>query len=171
MSPRTRLSAKPEEPAASTTPARHASDRQAQPPSQSGPFIRPPHRRAGTTYYVDNFDISAVNGVSLTLDIQQVGGDATADPGSPQNIFWLTNSRVNPPNYPMSEHGQDMRSNNACPAPFRLKRSDPMSRRNLTAKCYGFVIEGDTGKPVGGDSTVACFSNCGKYKFPIEPKL
>ena len=37
-------------------------------------------------------------------------------------------------------------------------------------KIYGFVIEGDTGKPVGGDSTVACFSNCGKYKFPIEPK-
>src|SRR4029077_13544467 len=65
----------------------------------------------GGTYYVDNFDISAVNGVSLTLDIQQVGGDAT-DPGSPQNIFWLTNSRVSPPNYPMSVHGQDMRSNN-----------------------------------------------------------
>ena len=47
----------------------------------------------GTTYYVDNFDISAVNGVSLTVDIQQVGG-SPADPGSPQNIFWLTNSRV-----------------------------------------------------------------------------
>lgn len=122
----------------------------------------------GTTYYVDNFDISAVNGVSLTVDIQQVGG-SPADPGSPQNIFWLTNSRVNPPNYPMSEHGQDMRSNNACPAPFRLKRSDLMSSGTY-GKIYGFVIEGDTGKPVGGDSTVACFSNCGKYKFPIEPK-
>ena len=41
----------------------------------------------GATYYKDNFDISAVNGVSLTMDIQAVGGDAS-DPGAPENIFW-----------------------------------------------------------------------------------
>jgi hypothetical protein len=122
----------------------------------------------GTTYFVDNFDISAVNGVSLTLDIQQLGGTAT-DPGAPQNIFWLANTVVTPANYPMSVHGGDMRANSSCPAQFRLKRSD-MTSSGTFGKIFGFVIEDDNGKPIGGDSTVACFSNCGRYKFPTEPQ-
>ena len=34
---------------------------------------------------------------------------------------------------------------------------------------FGYVIEEDNGEPEGGDGTVACFSNCGQYKFPLEP--
>lgn len=110
----------------------------------------------GATYYKDNFDISAVNGVSLTVDIQSVGGDAE-DPGDSNNPFWLAK------NDPLSVHGQDLRSDNRCPDAFRLKRSQ------LTSGIYGFVIVGNDGQPLGGDGTVACFSNCGKYKFPLEP--
>ena len=33
----------------------------------------------------------------------------------------------------------------------------------------GFVIMNDNQQPVGGDSTIACFSNCGQYEFPVTP--
>lgn len=131
-------------------------------------FYQPGKTTDGASYFFDNFDISAVNGASLTVDIEEVGGTAE-DPGAPQNIFWLTNSRVTPPNYPMSVHGDDIRANNNCPAAFRLKRSD-LTSNGPYSKNYGFVIVDDNGQPLGGDSTVGCFSNCGKYKFPVEPK-
>ncbi len=123
----------------------------------------------GGTYFKDNFDISAVNGASLTVDIQEVGG-SPEDPGAPQNVFWLTNSRVTPPNYPMSVHGDDLRADDRCPAPFRLKRAD-LTTNGTFGKIYGFVILDDNGQPQGGDGTIACFSNCGKYKFPTEPAM
>ncbi|WP_045227213.1 hypothetical protein [Methyloterricola oryzae] len=63
-------------------------------------------------------------------------------------------------------YGQDLRANSNCPDGFKLKRSDLTSEKY---KEYGFVIEGSDGKPLGGDATVGCFSNCGKYKFPVEP--
>ena len=113
----------------------------------------------GPPYHLDNFDISAVNGASLTVDIEAVGGDAQ-DPQDPRDIFWWNQ------NAPLSVHGEDLRADNRCPDPaFRLKRSD------LTSGVYGYVIVGDDGKPLGGDGTVSCFSNCGKYKFPLEPPM
>ncbi len=130
-------------------------------------FYQSSQSTTGGTYYKDNFDISAVNGASITVDIQEVGGSAE-DPGAPQNIFWLTNSRVTPPNSPMSVHGDDLRADDRCPAAFRLKRSE-LTTQGPYAKEYGFVILDDNGQPQGGDGTVACFSNCGKYKFPTEP--
>jgi hypothetical protein len=132
-------------------------------------FYQPSKSTTGATYYKDNFDISAVNGSSLTVDIQEVGG-STEDPGAPQNIFWLTNAQVTPPNYPMSVHGADPRADNLCPPAFRLKRSQ-LTTKGIFAKNYGFVILDNNGQPLGGDSTVACFSNCGKYKFPTEPAM
>ena len=52
-----------------------------------------------------------------------------------------------------------------------LKRSDLMDTPTARATgIYGFVIMGDDGKPDGGDSTIACFSNCGNYAFPTAPK-
>ena len=132
-------------------------------------FYQPSKSTAGATYYKDNFDISAVNGASLTVDIQEVGGTAE-DPGAPQNIFWLTNSRVTPPNSPMSIHGDDLRADDRCPAAFRLKRAD-MTTSGTFGKIFGFVILDDNGQPEGGNGTVACFSNCGKYKFPTEPAM
>jgi len=49
-------------------------------------FYQESKSTTGATYFKDNFDISAVNGASLTMDIQAVGGDAS-DPGAPENIF------------------------------------------------------------------------------------
>jgi hypothetical protein len=123
----------------------------------------------GSTYYKDNFDISAVNGVSLTMDIQAVGGDAS-DPGAPENIFWLTQPAGFPQNSPMSVHGDDLRADARCPAAFRLKRSQ-LTSTGTYGTVFGYVIENDNNEPEGEDRTVACFSNCGKYKFPLEPQL
>ena len=111
--------------------------------------------------FQDHFDISAVNGTNLNMDIQQVGGSAT-DPVNPNSAFWLAE------NYPLTKHGQDLR--NQCLASFALKRSDLMG--TPTGKGYpnlGFVIMNDNQQPVGGDSTIACFSNCGRYEFPVTP--
>jgi hypothetical protein len=130
-------------------------------------FYQSSQSTTGGTYYKDNFDISAVNGTSLTVDIQSVGGDAE-DPGAPQNIFWLTNSRVTPPNSPMAIYGDDLRADDQCPAGFRLRRSDLTTKGRYSSN-YGYVILDENGQPQGGDGTVACFSNCGRYKFPTEP--
>ncbi len=111
-------------------------------------------------YFKDSPDISVVDGVNLTMDIEPVGG-SSADPfDTPpvgHNPMWLAE------NYPLTEHGEDLRADERCIPSFRLKRSD------LTKAPYAFVIIGDDGLPVGGDSTVACFSNCGRYAFPLAP--
>src|SRR5262249_26169679 len=53
---------------------------------------------------------------------------------------------------------------------FRLKRSQ-LTSTGMYGTVFGYVIEENNGKPEGGDGTVACFSNCGKYKFPLEPQF
>jgi hypothetical protein len=124
-------------------------------------FYQKATRTDGSTYYVDNFDISAVNGTNLTVDIQAIGG-SPKDPGNPNNQFWLGQPGTGQ-NSPMSVPGQDLRSSNRCPPAFRFRRSQ------LTGGVFGFVIVDNSGQPLGGDATVGCFSNCGKYKFPLEP--
>jgi len=124
-------------------------------------FYQTATRTDGSTHYIDNFDISAVNGTSLTVDIQAVNGDSL-DPGNPHNQFWLGRPNTGQ-NSPMSVPGKDLRSNNICTKAFRFRRSQ------LTNGIYDFVIVDNTGKPMGGDATIGCFSNCGKYKFPKEP--
>ena len=68
----------------------------------------------------------------------------------------------------MSVYGDDLRADDRCPAAFRLLRSQ-LTSTGTYGDVFDYVIEGDNEKPVGGDSTVACFSNCGEYKFPLEP--
>jgi hypothetical protein len=126
-------------------------------------------RQGGGTYLRDNFDVSAVNGANLTVDIEPVGCSAL-DPGNPQSITWLVpNDKIH--NSPLAVHGQDLRTDENCLPDFRLKRSDltgiPKPPFNQTV--FGYVIVDDSGQPQGGDRTVACFNNCGKYKFPLEP--
>jgi len=126
-------------------------------------------RQGGGTYLRDNFDISAVNGVNLTVDIEPVGCSAL-DPGNPQSITWLVpNDKIR--NSPLSVPGQDLRADANCLPDFRLKRSDltGIPKPPFNQQVFGFVIVDDNGQPQGGDRTVACFNNCGKYKFPLEP--
>jgi hypothetical protein len=123
-----------------------------------------------------------VDGANLNLDIQPVGStphdpfDTPPDWSLPKNppkghdIQWLAEQ------YPLTVHGQDLRNDAACnvatglkgccPPAFRLKRSTL-----TTGNPFGFVIVDKPGHPVGGDSTVACFSNCAKYEFPSAPKI
>jgi hypothetical protein len=116
-------------------------------------------------YFRDSFDISAVNGVSTNMDLQEVGG-SPQDPFDAQpnhhTLNWLAQV------YPLTAHGEDLRADASCPPAFRLTRSQ-LTGNGKFGSTYGFVILGDNGQPIGGDSTVSCFSNCGKYKFPVEP--
>ena len=68
--------------------------------------------------FQDHFDISAVNGANLNMDIQQVGGSAT-DPVNPNSAFWLAE------NYPLTKHGNRI-CEIECLGSFALKRSDLM---------------------------------------------
>jgi hypothetical protein len=126
----------------------------------------------GTSYYLDHPDISAVNGVNLNLDIQPVGG-STNNPVSPTDPQWLAQ------NYPLTEHGADLRTPGQklgqCIPEFQLKRSDltgfTMPTTPPGQALFAFVIVDSDGIPQdpAGDWTVACFSNCGRYEFPTVP--
>jgi hypothetical protein len=115
------------------------------------------------TFFQDNFDISAVNGVNLTVDVQAVGG-SNSDPGAGAGPFWLAL------NSPLSVHGADLRAD--CLPALTLKRSDltGIPQPPFNQKVFGYVMIGDDGHPLGGDGPVACFNNCGRYKFPVEQK-
>jgi hypothetical protein len=115
--------------------------------------------RKNIKYFKDSPDISAVDGVNLTMDILPVGGTPT-DPFDAQgshDIQWLAE------NSPLSVYGVDLREDSRCIPNFRLKRSD------LTKGLHASVIVDNDGKPQGGDRTVACFSNCARYAFPAVP--
>ena len=91
-------------------------------------------------------DISVVDGVNLNMDIQPIGPHTEHMPG---NQFWL--------DHPLVKCGGEQRDLNWCPPTrFQLKRSQLASR---------MFIEGTA----GGDDVVACFTNCGLYKYPLEP--
>lgn len=117
--------------------------------------------------YANNFDypdISLVNGSSLNVDIEPVGGSPT-NPKDSFDQHWLNY------NYPLTVHGLDLRVAAACPnanggGNFLLKRSD-IDKSGV----YGYVIVDAQGNPVmpPGDNVLACFSNCGKFEYPGTP--
>ncbi len=124
-------------------------------------FYEPVQNGAGTIkYFKDSPDVSSVDGTNLNLDIEPVGGSPhdPFDAGGGHDIQWLAEQ------YPLTVHGDDLRASNRCIDNFRLMRSDLTS-----GNPYGFVIEDNDGKPLGGDATIACFSNCAKYAFPSPP--
>ncbi len=90
-------------------------------------------------------DISVVDGVNLNMDIVPLGPRTEHKPSDPH---WLDHS--------LTTCGGDLRDAAICPAPFALTRKE-----------LGSFIQGSG----GGDDIVACFSNCGRYKYPLEPAL
>jgi hypothetical protein len=90
-------------------------------------------------------DVSVVDGVNLNMDVQPIG---SYTPHMPSESHWL--------DHPLVKCGGDQRDLLWCPSRFRLTRS------NLASRMF---IEGSP----GGDDVVGCFSNCGLYKYPIEP--
>jgi hypothetical protein len=110
------------------------------------------------TFFQDFPDISAVNGTNINIDIEPLGG-SPSNPTAPTDPNWLAQQ------YPLTVHGQDLRSN-CQPATFQVTRSD------LTSQQTGVnasVIVGADGKPLGGDAVVGCLSNCGRYEYPLVP--
>ena len=90
------------------------------------------------TYY----DVSLVDGYTLSVDIEPVGPHAAGHPGNPADPFWCRSG--------LCSSGGDLRA--VCPDAFALKRS-------ATA---GYI-------PGTPDAVVACFSNCGRYEYPTAP--
>jgi hypothetical protein len=138
--------------------------------------------------FIDNPDISLVDGTSLNLDIQPVNppndgylngkcpegtpfaGKSICNPLAPTDQHWLMY------NYPLTVHGNDLRANDAATnqncsdasgKSFVIRRSDI----DKTNGVYGFVIEDEKGNPVmpAGDKPLACLNNCGRYEFAGAP--
>jgi MYXO-CTERM domain-containing protein len=93
-------------------------------------------------------DISLVDGVTLTLDVQALGLHCASNPGQPTNQFWLSQRQ------PLAVHGADLRDASSCIPSFQLTRGE-----------VGQIIQGQ-GNP---DDVVACFTNCGRYEYPTTP--
>lgn len=87
------------------------------------------------------YDVSLVDGFSLSINIQPIGGSVT-NPIDPNDEFWGRQGLCLP--------GKDLRS--ICPTGFSLKSSDLSS-----------YLPGTT------DNIIACFSNCGRYEYPTAP--
>lgn len=92
-------------------------------------------------------DISLVDGVSITVDVQALGPHCASRPGAPTDQYWLSK------NQPLAVHGADARGASCIPN-FRLTRGE-----------VGQIIQGQ-GNP---DDVVACFTNCGRYEYPTNP--
>lgn len=93
-------------------------------------------------------DISLVDGVSLTADVQAIGDHCASKPGVPGEPNWLSQ------NQPLAVHGADLREASRCIPSFRLTRGE-----------VGQIIKGE-GNP---NDVVACFTNCGRYEYPRVP--
>jgi hypothetical protein len=90
------------------------------------------------------WDVSAVDGGDLSVDIQPLGAFSPHNPLAPGDVWWCQTNNSIP--------GADLRAAAVCPDAFQLKRSQLSS-----------YVAGSE------DHVVACFSNCGRYKYPIEP--
>jgi hypothetical protein len=93
-------------------------------------------------------DISLVDGVSITADVQAIGRHCAGKPGVPGEPNWLSQ------NQPLAIHGRDLREADRCIPAFRLTRGE-----------VGQLIEGQ-GNP---QDVVGCFTNCGRYEYPRTP--
>lgn len=117
------------------------------------------------SYLKDSPDISAVDGANLNMDIEPVGGsphdpfDVNGPGKAPHDIQWLAEQS------PLTMQGQDVRAD-CNVSDFQLLRSTL-----ATSNPYGFVILNANKQVVGGDYTVSCFSNCGRYAFPQPPQI
>ncbi len=112
------------------------------------------------SYCADFPDISAVDGANLNMDIEPLNASAhdPFDVLGGHDIQWLAEQ------YPLTNHGDDLRAH--CDvADFQLTRLK-LAKGGLPR---GVIVD-KAGNPEGGNSTVACFSNCGRYAYPVPPE-
>jgi hypothetical protein len=146
------------------------------------------------SYLKDSPDISTVDGANLNMDIEPVclpTGSCTTcamppcSGGDPHDPFDVPNSGANEgqhghdiqwlaEQYPLTVHGQDVRAS-CAPAAFQLTRLTLTPAQVAMGNSHiGFVYVNTAGEPISPDktvdnSTVACFSNCGRNEFPAPP--
>jgi hypothetical protein len=126
--------------------------------------------------FIDHADISAVNGTSLTVDVQGVGGDDR----NPFGLDWLWLRY----NGHLSAYGEDLRNPTYCGSAgwaqqgFLLKRSDIDKSGHLMGGLKFEIIDenGDLACLKNQDQNacniqktdfaLGCLSNCGYYEFP-----
>jgi len=111
---------------------------------------------AQPTLRFNYWDVSLVDGGSLTMNIQPTGKFSPSHPDVPGDKFWC--QQVNSQYAPNSVSGADLRDPKICPADWRL-----------TSSMLGMFIKDAT--PATFDNTVACFSNCGLEEYPTAPPL
>jgi len=87
------------------------------------------------------YDISLVDGYSISADVVP-GPHSATRPGDPNDQFWCRSELCNP--------ATDLRTN--CPLDFLLTNKDL-----------------PTHNPADPVNKIACFSNCGKFEYPIAP--
>jgi hypothetical protein len=109
--------------------------------------------------YLNDWDVSAVDGVNLSMNIEPTGTFSPTHPPGIGDPFWCqlapSNSVPSVNSYSANAiSGEDLRAPASCPNNFQLKSSD-----------LGMYIEGGGGP----DNVVACFSNCGAYEYGIAP--
>jgi hypothetical protein len=129
------------------------------------------YQKTGVTF-IDNPDISAVNGASLTVDVQAANGDDR----NPNGLDWGWLRY----NGHLANYGQDVRNPTYCGSTsvtdggFLLKRSD-INKTNYLK--YEIIDEDanlaclknqdpDQCAKQKTDNSLACLSNCGYYEFP-----
>jgi hypothetical protein len=124
--------------------------------------------------FFDNLDISAVNGTSLTVDVQPLGGDPLNPIGNGKDWGWLAY------NGELGMHGGDLREA-GCGAGLSLSDGGFLLKRTdidkLGGTYFDYVIVDENGNPTcpknepncdKGDNALGCLNNCGFYKFPHE---
>jgi len=87
------------------------------------------------------YDVSLVDGYSISVDIVP-GPHSATRPGDPTNQFWCKTNLCN--------SGSDLRS--FCPDDYLLTNKDL-----------------PTHNPADPVNKIACFSNCGKFEYPVAP--
>lgn len=90
----------------------------------------------GLSYY----DVSLVDGASMSLDIKPEKPYSDTRPGDPDNPFWSITNLCN--------KGKDLRDPTICPKEFQLLNTGLKSHH-----------------PNNEETIAACFSNCGKWAY------
>ncbi len=138
------------------------------------PLLRPPWPNGRSIKSWETTSSTLPTSARLTArtlpSISHPSGGDDLNPSNPKDFHWLNW------NYPLTVHGADLREPMKCSNSnnynFAVKRSD-IDKTSSSIPNYpqlGYVVVDSNGNPTmpSGDNALACLSNCGRYKFPVE---
>ncbi|MBV8772421.1 MAG: hypothetical protein JO166_08850 [Deltaproteobacteria bacterium] len=108
---------------------------------------------AQPTLRLNYWDVSAVDGVNLSMNVEPTGTFSASHPPNVEDKFWCQFEPNSSPEVysPNSVSGSDLRA--SCPTGFQLQSQQ-----------LGMYIVGQS-----PNNVVACFSNCGAEEYPVAP--